>query len=92
MPGIQGDAPMQQLALPSSIDDLQRAITALEGTIYNLHVQLQPVLDSPTTLNGVDGEAKASAPPQYSTQINVVVSRIRELTSFGNDLISRLHV
>lgn len=92
MPGNQ-EVAMQQRALPSAIDDLQRAITTLEGTIYSLESQLQPVLESPTTLNGCDPSGKAVAPPtQYSVQISDVVSRIRELNSTGLDILSRLHV
>jgi predicted nucleic acid-binding Zn-ribbon protein len=91
MPGIQGDVPMQQRALPSAIDDLQRAITTLEGTIDNLHSQLHPVLDEPTELkdSAANGVAQST---RYSSQINDVVSRIRELNRRGVDLLQRLHV
>jgi two-component SAPR family response regulator len=89
--GIQAASPMQR-ALPSSIDDLQRAITTLEGTIYNLQSQLHPLLDE--TQEGIcesKGQAVA-APYHYSVQISDVVSRIRSLNSVGTDLLQRLHV
>lgn len=92
MPSNTQDMAMQQRALPSAIDDLQRAISSLETTMYNLRSQLAPVLDSPNCLPGEDGEIKSSvAPLHYSTQINDVVSRIRDLNSTGTDLLSRLH-
>ena len=94
MPVTQGDtAPVAQRSLPSSIDDLKRAVAALETTIYGLQSQLHLVLDSPTCISGEQCDGKASLDtPKYATQISSVVSRIRELTSLGNDLMTRLHV
>lgn len=93
MPGIQSDSPMSQRALPSSIDDLTRAVSSLESTIYSLQSQLHPVLDSEQLACG-DGVKSASniSPHQYSVQISDVASRIRSLTQIGSDLLTRLHV
>lgn len=84
---------MGQRALPSAVEYLQSAIASLEITLYSLQSQLNPILDSPTCLKDSCGDVKGTvAPLHYSTQINDVVGRIRELNSLGTDLMSRLHV
>jgi hypothetical protein len=86
-------SPVQQRALPSSIEDLTRSVTNLESVFYNLQSQLNPILDEELTekANGV-GQCVVSAPYHHSVQINDLTSRIRALSNIGNDLISRLHV
>jgi hypothetical protein len=94
MPGISqlNDSPTQQRALPSAIDDLQRAVSNLESTIYALQSQLHPILESSLEACGDSKGQAAAAPYHHSVQISDVVSRIRSLNSLGTDLISRLHV
>jgi hypothetical protein len=95
MPSNQvGDtSTMQQRALPSAIDDLQRAVTGLESTVYNLQSQLHPILDE-TLTDKCDSQSHgiAAAPYHYSSQVSDLTARIRALSNIGNDLISRLHV
>jgi uncharacterized coiled-coil protein SlyX len=90
---VGDSSPMTQRALPSAIDDLQRAVTGLESTIYNLQSQLHPLLDETLTAKG-DSQcnAIAAAPYHYSSQVSDLTSRVRALSNIGNDLISRLHV
>lgn len=85
-------SPMTQRALPSSIDDLDRAVSQLESTISSLKSQLNPVLDSETLENGCGDVKAAQAPFHYALQISDLVSRLRSLNVTGVDLISRLHV
>jgi hypothetical protein len=88
MPGISqtNNSPeLQQRALPSAIDDLQRAVTSLETTVYSLQSQLHPVLESVGLEASCDTKGNAvSAPYHHSVQISDVVSRIRALNSLGN--------
>ena len=90
---VGDSSPMAQRALPSAIDDLQRAVTGLESTIYNLQSQLHPILDETLTAKGDGvGQCAVTAPYHYSSQVSDLTSRIRALSNIGNDLISRLHV
>jgi hypothetical protein len=96
MPNISmqgGDSsPMAQRALPSSIDNLTRAVSEIEATFYSLQAQLTPVLDDMLTATDVGKGCAVSAPYQYSNQISDLTTRIRALNGLGSDLISRLHV
>ncbi len=88
---VPQDQAMAQRAIPASIDELTRAVTALESTVYSLHTQLNPVLDS----QGLVGDCVAGNQPEplhYAVQIADMASRVRDLTNLGSGIISRLHV
>jgi hypothetical protein len=82
---------MAQRALPSAIEDLQSAVIGLESTFYNLQSQLHPILDA-TLVEDAKGNGVAPAPYHYSAQVSDLTSRIRALSTLGQELISRLHV
>lgn len=88
-----GEAKVQQRALPSAIDDLERAMSGLESTLYSLQSQLYPLLDSVQEVGDDGAQTKGTiAPYHHSQQIIDVVYRVRALNSLGADLLSRLHV
>ncbi len=85
------DQAMARRAIPSSIDELDRALIALESTLYALHAQLNPVLDSQDMAEG-SVFTKSPDPLHYAVQIADMASRVRDLTNLGSGIISRLHV
>lgn len=89
---VGNDQPMQQRAIPSSIEDLDRAVSGLESMLYNLTAQLHPILDEALAGVGDKSQTAAAAPYHYSSQIGDLTARIRAISARGNDILSRLHV